>query len=61
MESQLTLIDPDETNWGLDEHIKAVGRQGIARAREALRLAGASASRDPATPVGTDPGRRQAA
>lgn len=39
METQLTLIDIDETHWGLDEHIKQVGREGIAQAREALRLA----------------------
>ncbi len=38
-ETQLRLIDPREVSWRLDEHTKAVGRQGIARARAALAAA----------------------
>jgi hypothetical protein len=45
MESQLTLFDVDETNWGLEEHIKQVGRNGVAQARAALRLAVVSSTR----------------
>ena len=38
-ETQLRLIDPREVSWRLDEHTKAVGRQGLARARAALAAA----------------------
>ncbi len=57
MASQLTLIDVDETSWGLDEHIKLVGRKGIAQAREALL----SSQHDPAVTAGrADRGRTAA-
>jgi hypothetical protein len=34
--AQLTLIDTPRS-WRLDEHTREVGREGIARARAALR------------------------
>ena len=39
MTKQLRLIDPSEVSWRLDEQTKAIGRQGIARARAALAAA----------------------
>lgn len=39
MTKQLRLIDPSEVSWRLDEHTKAIGRQGIANARAALAAA----------------------
>ena len=39
MARQLVLMDPDETDWHLDERTKEVGRMGIAAARSALRQA----------------------
>lgn len=53
--TQLTLIDTP-TAWRLDDHTREVGREGIARARAALRagLDGGSADRSP------PPGRRGA-
>ena len=33
---QLRLLSPQEPTWKLDEHTKAVGRAGLARARQAL-------------------------
>lgn len=39
MTTQLRLIDPTEVNWRLDERTKAIGRQGLAQARAALRAA----------------------
>jgi hypothetical protein len=38
MERQLLLID-SEPDWRLDEATRQAGREGIARAREALRIA----------------------
>jgi hypothetical protein len=49
MSEQLHLIDPSEVSWRLDERTKAVGRQGIARARAAL-----AAARAPRTTDATD-------
>ena len=34
---QLRLLPPQEQPWKLDEHTKAVGRAGVAHARQALR------------------------
>jgi hypothetical protein len=42
MARQLTLINPNEADWHLDERTKEVGRQGISDARAALRRAAAS-------------------
>jgi hypothetical protein len=39
MSEQLHLIDPSEVSWRLDERTKAVGRQGIAKARAVLAAA----------------------
>jgi len=39
MKRQLALLDDTSTVWRLDEHTRAVGRHGIAQAREALRRA----------------------
>ncbi|HEX6236325.1 MAG TPA: hypothetical protein VFZ68_03975 [Acidimicrobiales bacterium] len=36
MTMQLTLIEAPE-DWHLDEHTRRVGREGVARARAALR------------------------
>jgi hypothetical protein len=33
---QLLLISSPDQPWKLDEHTKAVGRAGVARARQAL-------------------------
>jgi hypothetical protein len=52
--TQLTLIDTP-TAWRLDDHTREVGRDGIARARAALRAGlGAGGSPDRSPP----PGRR---
>ncbi len=37
MTSQLRLLDPSTVDWRLDEHTRAVGRAGVARARAALQ------------------------
>ncbi|MEZ5232614.1 MAG: hypothetical protein AB7O92_14885 [Acidimicrobiia bacterium] len=52
---QLRLIDARDVSWRLDEQTKAIGREGIARARAAL----AAARPRPATTVEAD--RRHAA
>ncbi|HEX7276189.1 MAG TPA: hypothetical protein VF244_02350 [Acidimicrobiales bacterium] len=39
MNEQLLLLRPDERPWRLDEHTRAVGRQGVQEARAALRQA----------------------
>ena len=36
---QLRLIDSRDVSWRLDEQTKAIGMQGIARARAALAAA----------------------
>jgi hypothetical protein len=46
MARQLTLIDVNERDWRLDDETREIGRQGIARAREALALARAAARAD---------------
>jgi hypothetical protein len=54
MTTQLRLIDPSEVDWRLDERTKAIGRQGIERARAALRAARAPLPGDASTPTGTE-------
>lgn len=54
--SQLTLIDTPRS-WRMDEHTREVGREGVARARAALR-AGLRARPD--APGGSPPARRHA-
>jgi hypothetical protein len=39
MKRQLVLLEDTSAVWRLDEHTREVGRQGIAKAREALRRA----------------------
>jgi hypothetical protein len=39
MERQLHLLEPPEPDWHLDETTKAIGRKGVAEARQALRRA----------------------
>jgi hypothetical protein len=39
MERQLHLLEPPEPDWYLDETTKAIGRKGVAEARQALRRA----------------------
>ena len=39
MKRQLVLLEDTPTVWRLDDHTRAVGLQGIAQAREALRQA----------------------
>jgi hypothetical protein len=39
MARQMVLLDPATVDWRLDEHTKELGRQGIAKARLALREA----------------------
>jgi hypothetical protein len=46
---QLRLLD--ETTWALDTHTREIGRQGVAAARQLLRLA-ASSDRDDRTSSG---------
>jgi hypothetical protein len=36
MTTQLRLIETNEVDWRLEEHVKEVGRRGLARARAAL-------------------------
>ena len=55
--AQLTLIDTPRS-WKLDQHTRDVGRDGVARARAALR-AGVHAGRSPAS--GASPPRRRRA
>lgn len=38
MERQLVLLDP-EPDWRIDEQTRAIGRAGLAEAREALQSA----------------------
>jgi|RhiMethySRZTD1v2_1073278.scaffolds.fasta_scaffold04630_10 hypothetical protein len=55
--SQLTLIDTPRS-WKMDERTREVGREGIARARAALR---AGLRTGPDVPAGAaPPGRRPA-
>jgi hypothetical protein len=59
MKRQLALLEDTPTVWRLDEHTREVGRQGIARAREALRqVERTDAAPDRVTP---DPAHRSAA
>lgn len=37
MERQLVLLEEDAPEWRLDDETRAVGRAGIADARQALR------------------------
>jgi hypothetical protein len=36
MTTQLRLIEANDVEWRLDEHVKEVGRRGLAQARAAL-------------------------
>ena len=36
MTTQLTLLPADSARWQLDDHTRAVGREGLAAARRAL-------------------------
>lgn len=36
MTTQLRLLDPTQVDWRLDEQTKAVGRRGLAKARQTL-------------------------
>jgi hypothetical protein len=64
--AQLSLIDTPRS-WRLDERTRAVGRQGIARARAALREGRLGRTQDPpgtadrAVAGGRQPGRPQRA
>jgi hypothetical protein len=59
MKRQLALLEDTPSVWRLDEHTRAVGRQGIAQAREALRrVERTDAPADRSTP---DPAHRSAA
>lgn len=57
--SQLTLIDTPRS-WKMDQHTREVGREGIARARAALR-AGLRSGPDAPGGGSPPPGRRAAA
>jgi hypothetical protein len=46
MERQLTLLEDRDGNWKLDDTTRAVGLEGVARARAALREARAAARED---------------
>lgn len=39
MEQQLTLVDPGERSWELDDHTREIGRRGLQQARQALQKA----------------------
>ena len=39
MERQLVLIEPESADWQLDEQTRAIGREGVAAARQALEQA----------------------
>ncbi len=49
--AQLTLIDTPRS-WRLDDRTRAVGREGIARARAALRDGVHARTQDPPGPSG---------
>lgn len=49
--AQLTLIETPRV-WRLDEHTRTVGREGIARARAALRSGVHARTQDPPLPGG---------
>ena len=54
MTTQLRLIEPTEVDWRLDERTKAIGRQGLERARAALRAARAPLPADPNAPAASE-------
>ena len=39
MERQLVLLDENPPEWRIDDETRAIGRAGIAEARQALRAA----------------------
>lgn len=39
MRRQLVLLEPDTSDWRLDETTKEIGRRGLAEARKALQQA----------------------
>lgn len=65
--AQLTLIETPRS-WKLDHHTREVGREGIARARAALKAglrpapepSGSSPAKQPGAPGATRPARRAA-
>ncbi|MBM3683571.1 MAG: hypothetical protein FJW83_03370 [Actinobacteria bacterium] len=63
MTRQLRLLDPTTVDWRLDDHTRAVGRAGVARARAALAAARAARHVTDAadTPLATPEPRRHAA
>jgi len=56
MERQLHLLELPEPDWHLDETTKAIGRKGVAEARQALQRA-----RKTTTEQRADADRRNAA
>ncbi|HEX6569443.1 MAG TPA: hypothetical protein VF015_09765 [Acidimicrobiales bacterium] len=50
--AQLSLIETPRA-WRLDEHTRAVGREGVARARAALRAGLHTRTQDPPGPGST--------
>jgi hypothetical protein len=54
MTTQLRLIDPTEVDWRLDERTKAIGREGLERARAALRAARAPLPADSDASTGAE-------
>jgi len=44
MEQQLTLVEPDERPWELDNHTREIGRRGLEQARRALQRASRQAA-----------------
>jgi hypothetical protein len=44
MRRQLVLMEPDKSDWRLDEATIEIGRRGIAEARKALQRAAQSAA-----------------
>jgi hypothetical protein len=57
--AQLTLIDTPRS-WKLDQHTREVGREGIARARAALRDGRHTATASRSSPPRPRAGRRGA-
>ena len=56
--AQLSLIDTPRS-WRLDDRTRAVGREGIARARAALRDGRHARTQDPPSPRPVTPGTHE--
>jgi len=52
MKQQLALLDEHHAEWRLDERTRQTGRQGVQKAREALRRAARSVEPPPDHPTG---------